>query len=302
MSIVEDIRTPPIVSHFLSGFSTEVTARDHASLDAAGALLPAGTEVFVPFLPKDTVAAQATAAAQLRRMGLTPSPHVVARNLANLAELDETLKRFVGEAGVDRALVLAGDSNAPRGAFSSSLELIESGLFEKYAIRKISIACYPEEHPRIDSAALEAARAAKLAAAERAGLAVTLVSQMCFEASPIVTMARRIRTQGVQVPLRVGLAAPASRAVLLKYALICGIGPSLRVLRDRPSAAAALLSHETPEHLVADLARAQFEEPALRIGGIHFFTFASLASLSKWIEVVTRENSEGADLPTDLSR
>ena len=267
----------------LQNYSAEVTSGDRKSIEAATTMMQPGAEVFIASLPTDSADRQVAAAAQLKRAGLTPVPHVVARNIRNLAELDALLGQLVNEAGVDRALILAGDRDQPAGDFSSSLQLLETGLLGKHGIRKVALSWYPEGHPRISPAALVAARAAKLALAAKAQLDVTLVSQFCFEASPIVATARQIRAEGVTAPLRVGVAGPASRTSLIKYAMICGVGASLRALKERP-VARGLLAGDTPEELLSEVAQAQSNEPALGIQGVHFFTFSSLAATAKFVE------------------
>ena len=267
----------------LKNYSAELTARDHKSIAAAGQL-PAGTEVFVASLPNDTVEDQVAACVALRRAGVTPVPHVVARNITNIAEMDQILARMTGEAGVDRALILGGDRDDPAGDFDSALQLIETGLIQRHGIRTIAISCYPEGHPRITDAVLEEARATKLIAAERAGLDVTLVSQFCFEAKPIIALTERMRALGVTAPYRVGVAGPAKATTLMKYALICGVGASMRALKERQSLTRNLLTGVTPEDLIHELAAAQAANPALGLSGIHFFTFGSLAASIKWIQ------------------
>jgi methylenetetrahydrofolate reductase (NADPH) len=279
------------LADLLRGYSSEVTSGDRKSIEAATTMLRPGDEVFIASLPSDTNARQALAASHLKRAGLTPVPHVVARNITSLAELDVTLRRLTNEAGVDRVLVLAGDREQAAGELHSSLQLLESGLLSKHGIRKIAISAYPEGHPRIASADLVAARAAKLAAAEKAGLEVTLVSQFCFDAAPIISLAEQIRAEGVKAPLRIGVAGPASRTSLLKYALICGVGASVRALKERQAAARNMLAGETPEELLTELARAQTANPALGLSGVHFFTFASLATTANWVEEQRRSNA-----------
>ncbi len=48
---------------------------------------------------------------------------------------------------MDRALVLAGDRDTPAGDLQSSLQLIDSGVLQKYGIRRVFISAYPEGHP-----------------------------------------------------------------------------------------------------------------------------------------------------------
>ena len=274
------------LADLLRGYSAEVTSGDRKSIDAATRMMEPGAEVFIAS-HHDSSDRQVLAAAHLKRAGLTPVPHVIARNIKNLREFDALLGRLTNEAGVDRALILGGDRDQPAGDFSSSLQLLETGMLGKHGIRKIALSWYPEGHPRIAAADLVAARTAKLAVAAQAKLDVTFVSQFCFEPAPIIAMAKQIRAEGVRAPLRVGVPGPASRAALLKYALICGVGASLRALKERP-AARGMLAGETPAELLTEVARAQSTTPALGIQGVHFFTFASLAATIRFVDEHSR--------------
>ena len=268
----------------LSDYSAEVTTPDRKSLDVAAERMPSEARVYVAALPNGTPDRQIEVCAQVRKLGLVPVPHIVARNIDDRASLDQLLGRLSREAGVDRALVLGGDRNTPAGEYHSSLQLIESGLLQQHGIRKIGIACYPEGHPRIPDDVLDKALLDKVAAARTAGLELILISQVCFDSGPIVDFLRRIRAQGVTERIRVGVAGPATRKTLIKYALICGVGASLRALQERQSLTRNLLSEETPEKLIRDLEGAVAAEPELNIWGIHFFTFASLKSTIYWVE------------------
>jgi len=272
----------------LRNYTAEVTARDRKGLEAAPAMMAPGSEVYIAAIPGESEDRLVAAAVQLRQGGLIPVPHIVARNIESRKSLDELLRRLVGEAGLDRALVLGGDRDKPAGEFDSSLQLIETGLFQAHGIKSVRLACYPEGHPRIADEVLEQARAAKLTAAAKAGLDVWLVSQFCFDPKPIIALARRMRALGVAAPFRVGVAGPAERSTLVKYALMCGVGASLRALKERQDLARNVLTGETPEALLTEVAHAQAREPQLGMAGVHFFTFGALAKSAEWADRMTR--------------
>ena len=274
------------LAKLLDNFSCEVTTRDQKSLDAAGDLLRPETRVFIASFPKDTVDDFIRGAVKLHRAGMVAIPHIVARSIPNRAMLDDMLARLSGEAGVDRAHVVGGDRDRPVGEYDAALQLLETGLFQKYGVTRIALACYPEGHPRIPDAVLEQARIDKMKAAAEAGLSVWMVSQFAFEAAPIIALARDMRAQGIDVPYRVGIAGPASHATLLKYAMLCGVGTSLRALRERRGLGRSAMGGETPEPLLTEIALACEAEPDLGIDGIHFFTFGSMAQTAKWVESV----------------
>jgi len=240
--------------------------------------------VYVAALPNDAVDRQVEVCSEIRQKGLIPVPHIVARNIENCAALDNLLGRLSSEAGVDRALILGGDRDKPAGDYDSSLQLIESGLLQEHGIDKIAIACYPEGHPRIPEEVLDKARADKVAAARAGGLKLILISQVCFASAPIIDFLRRIRAEGVTERIRIGVAGPAKHSTLIKYAMICGVGPSLRALKERQSLAKNMLLGETPQKLILELEEAVEAEPSLNIWGIHFFTFASLKNTIEWVE------------------
>jgi methylenetetrahydrofolate reductase (NADPH) len=279
---------PRVLAKLLRNYSAEVTCRDEKSIRAAKALMPPGSEVFIVSLPSDKEDSSVAVAADLRSAGLVPVPHIVARNIGSRADLEALLQRLTTEAKVDRVLILGGDRSHPIGAFDSSQELLETGLFDAFGIRKIKLSWYPEGHPRISDSELAKARAAKLRIAAARGVEVELIGQFCFESEPIIASARHLRAEGIQVPLRVGVAGPASRASLLKYAMICGVGASVRALKERPGAR-SLLNSETPERLLREVAHAQAHEPNLGIHRVHFFTFASLASTAQFVEQHTAQ-------------
>lgn len=279
-----EIDAKSALAAFLRDYSAEVTAPDRKSLDEAADVMRPGSRVYIASLPSDTPDRQVAAAAHLSRIGLIPVPHIVARNIKDRAALENLLARFTGEAGVDRALILGGDRDKPAGDYDSALQLIETGLLQKYGLKRIAVGCYPEGHPRISDAALDTALFQKLAAAERAGLEVIMISQLCFDAGAIIRFAERIRAEGVKARFRVGVAGPAKRSTLLKYALICGVGPSLRALKERQELTQNLLMGETPETLLTEVAVALARNPALNIWGVHFFTFAALRKSIEWAE------------------
>lgn len=288
VATANEINPRTALADLLKGYSAEVTTPDRKSLDAAAELMPKGARVYIAALPKDPPDRQIETAKAVRELGLEPVPHLVARNIKSRAAFDDQLARLRDEARVDRALVLGGDRDDAAGEFHCALQLIETGLFHKYGIDKIAVGCYPEGHPRIKDDALKKALFDKLAAAKEQDLHIILVSQLCFDADTIVRFIRGLREEGVTARFRVGVAGPAKPATLVKYAMICGVGPSLRALRERQEMAKNLLSGETPEALLTEIALAQAAEPSLDIWGVHFFTFAALRKTIEFAESFLR--------------
>lgn len=270
----------PRISAFLAGASLELSSRDPAEIDACAGLLEPGTPVYVSFPPGQTYHGTVALAVRLARAGFRPVPHVAARRIASRAALEDYLARIAGEAGVDCVLVVAGDSDRASGPFDSSLALLETGLFQRYGIARVGVAGYPEGHPRISASALEAAMVAKKSFARGSGIELGVVSQFCFEAEAILSWAAKMKGHGL--PVRVGLAGPASLPRLLRFAALCGIGNSVRSLKARPRAITRLMVEAGPEVALRELAR-RAEPPVV---GAHFFCFGGLIRTARWLRAL----------------
>jgi methylenetetrahydrofolate reductase (NADPH) len=268
------------IQALLAGASVELSSRDPAEIDACMDLLPPGTAVYISMPPGQTYHGNVALAARMRRAGLNPVPHFAARRIASREALDEYLKRSVGEAAVDSALVIAGDSDRAAGPFESSLALLESGHFQKHGVVHLGVAGHPEGHPKIALSALESALAAKKSLARRSGLDLRVVTQFCFESAPVLEWAAKVKVHGL--PVRVGLSGPASLPRLLKFAALCGIGNSIRALKARPQAITRLLVQTGPEEVVRELAR----HAGPPITGLHFFCFGGLVRTARWLRAL----------------
>jgi methylenetetrahydrofolate reductase (NADPH) len=277
---------PSTISPILNGYSIEVNPRDTKALDAALDRLVPGTEVFLPWIPGTNPMDMVAPAAKLQRARLLPVPHVGARHLESAAQLEQFAARLAGDAGVDRILIIGGDRAKPAGPYDSSLAVIQTRVFQQRGILRMAVAGFPEGNPNISEAALEEALAAKLKFAHDSGLQLSMVTQFCFQAEPIVSWMRRLRARGIQNPVRVGLAGPARLVTLARYAVRCGIGNSLRVLTEHPSFA-RLLTERGPEPIIRDVML--LADPAsngilpLAIAGFHFYVFGGFNKTVDWI-------------------
>jgi methylenetetrahydrofolate reductase (NADPH) len=272
----------------LRSATIETSAKNLTEIDAYAGLLPPGTEVYVTWLPTDPYQHLVSVASRLVRAGYRPVPHIAARRLADEASARDFLARLAGEAGVDQALVMAGDVDRPVGPYESAAEFMESGMLERQGIRKVGLAGYPEGHPRIPEATLARALERKIGIARRAGLEPYLVSQFCFEADPILRWLERLREAGIDLPVKVGLAGPASVRTLLAYGARCGVGGSLRAIKSHGISLTRLVAQSGPEHIVARLATARRGEGLGPQVSLHFFSFGGFEKTARWMSQVAR--------------
>jgi methylenetetrahydrofolate reductase (NADPH) len=268
------------VAALVAAASFELSPRDSLSADALNTLFPAGTTVFVNHPARATHHDIVAACARLRRAGFVPVPHIAARRLASVPQLDDFLRRAAAEAGIGRALLIAGDPERPLGPFHDSLDVLKSGLVERHGLTGASFGVYPESHPRIDNQALDAALDAKLALARRRGLEASLVTQFCFDAAPIRARVAALHARGIACPIEIGIAGPGNIATLAKFAIRCGVRSSLQALARGQTAFARILTRATPDALIRSLVAA--ERPEAPIDGLHIFTFAGLRHTALW--------------------
>jgi len=273
------------ITPMLSGYSIELNPGSQV-LDATLDRLAPGTEVFLTWIPGANPMHMVGTARRLRRAGLFPVPHVGARHLESSTQLEQFAVRLVSEAGVDRILVIGGDRAKPAGPYDSSLAVMRTEVFQRAGIIRMAVGGFPEGNPNISETALAEALAAKVNFARSAGLELSIVTQFCFQAEPIVGWLERIRACGIDNPVRVGLAGPAGLVTLARYAVRCGVGTSLQVLTRNPSFA-RLLADKGPEPIIRGIAAlagpGKNGRLPLGIAGLHFFVFGGFKQTLDWI-------------------
>ena len=265
----------------LSSASVEVSSRGH-QLQELRDNFARGTDVTITFLPGDNYRRNVETASALRRAGYNPVPHIAAREMPSREALDDFLARARGEADVRRVLLIAGDLALAKGPFRSSLDICASGLIEARGILSVSVAGHPEGHPY-----LSAANAFKVIEAWRdwgqlTKIRVDVVTQFCFESAPILGWIGELDARGIGLPVIVGLAGPATPATLMKFALRCGIGNSMRSLRSQIGRFGRLLIDTGPDDVMRGLQSASKAATA-PIAGLHLFPFGGLRKASEWL-------------------
>jgi methylenetetrahydrofolate reductase (NADPH) len=270
----------------LRGYSIEVNPNEPKIVDAALARLDPSTEVFLTWIPGVSPTDIIGPAARLSKAGLVPVPHIGARHIESAGQLRDLAARFAAEAGVDRVLIVAGDRATPAGPYDSSLAVMQTEIFQEAGIVRMAVAGFPEGNPNISDVTLEEALDAKLNFASAAGVDLSIVTQFCFAANPIVEWLRQMRARSINVPIKVGLAGPAGLVTLARYAVRCGIGNSLRVLTEKPFFA-KLLVDQGPAPIIREIASAADAAKAtplpLGIAGLHFFAFGGFNKTVDWI-------------------
>jgi methylenetetrahydrofolate reductase (NADPH) len=272
---------------FMTGFTAETTPGAAAKTPDYREHLRPGTVVYITFLPGSEIDDTIAVAKRLKGEGFLPVPHFAARSVPDAAFLEDKLARLTGEAGLEQVLVIAGAVDTPAGDFADTMQLLETGLFDKHGIRKFGVAGHPEGCPDISDQAIAEALRWKNDFAERSGAELYLVTQFCFEAGPVIEWDRRIQAEGNRLPVIVGVPGLATIKTLLGHAKACGIGPSLKFLTRQARNLTKLMTVSTPDRLVTDLAAYQASDPGCGIAGVHVYPLGGLRRSAKWSYAVT---------------
>ncbi|MBK1634542.1 methylenetetrahydrofolate reductase [Rhodovulum adriaticum] len=272
---------------FVQGYSMEVMPRTAEKVADFRALLPAGTRVYIAHLDGTPNGDMVATARRLRDEGFSPMPHFPARSIPDAATLQDWITRYSDEAGVTEGLILAGGIPQPRGDFHCSMQLLETGLFDKAGFTRLHVAGHPEGSRDIDPDGGEtnmmAALGWKQAFAQRTDAEMAIVTQFAFEAGPVIAWADRVRAAGVDLPIHIGVAGPAKLQTLVKYAIACGVGPSLAVLQRRARDVSKLVMPFTPDAFLGDLAQAAATRTDFPIQGVHFFPLGGIKTNAAWL-------------------
>jgi methylenetetrahydrofolate reductase (NADPH) len=265
--------------------SIEITLHDMVHLAESRSVLPAGKTLFVSHLPKQQWHETEAACRAVRAAGFRPVPHVPVRLLPDAPTADRVLGGFVKSAQVDEVLLISGDYPQALGPYSEVLQLMRSGVLQRHGMRRVTVAGHPEGHPWVELADIRRAELNKARLAQQAGLELTLLTQFFFAQAPFLEWVRELRAAGVQARLVAGLAGPTKLSSLIKFAMRCGAGASMRVLTARPAAFAKLLGDHGPESVLRGLAQARCEKSS-DFAGVHLFCFGGFVRTCRWLQAI----------------
>ena len=190
-----------------SDWSIEVTPAGATKIENFAGILEEGTTVNVTFLPGSDPLDTIATAKRLADDGMNAVPHIAARSLQNKAQLDDLLKRMTSEANVREVLVIGGGVDNPVGDFDCTMQVLETGLIQKYGITHIGVSGHPEGSPDISADQLAQAISQKNEFARKEGLSLYMETQFCFDPASVLAWEKTIREAGNHLPVRIGIQA-----------------------------------------------------------------------------------------------
>jgi len=272
------------VEAFLNGYSIEVMPRTAEKVADFRAILPLGTRVYVAHIEGTPIEEMVATATRVVDEGFDVMPHFPARIIKDKAMLADWVAQY-RDVGVRQGLLLAGGVAKPHGDFATSMQLLESGAFDGFD--RLHVAGHPEGNRDIDAdgsdkMVMEAARW-KSAFAERTDAKMAMATQFCFDAAPVIKWVDRLAAEGVKLPVHIGVAGPAKLQTLIKFAIACGVGPSLKVLQKRALDVTKLLLPYEPTDVIAQLAAHKVANPEFGIEQVHFFPLGGIKTNAEWV-------------------
>ena len=267
--------------NMVDGYSLEMTAKETEGLREAAPLIRPDTQIAVTFLPGEEIEQRIEASCLVRELGFEPIAHVSARRIKSHEELEYYLKETAERAKAKRIFVIAGDPPEPEGPFSDSLQIIETGLLEKYGYEVIGVGGHPEGHPNVSKDDLWIWMEKKLQAIRDRDMTPLIVTQFAFDDDAIVEWLGAMRERGIDVPVRLGVPGPAGIKRLLGFAKRCGVGASASVMKKYGVSVTNLIGSAGPDKLVNNL-----EKKLTRAHGrvrLHFYPFGALKASAEWI-------------------
>lgn len=300
----EDLEAPvhnPQIESFLRDYSIEVMPRTAEKVENFRDILPDGTRVYIAHIDGTPIEDMVATARRLAADGFAVMPHFPARIIKDAATLADWIARYQGEAGVNQALLLAGGIDKPQGDFHSSMQLLEDGAFDRAGFKHLHVAGHPEGNRDIDPGGgmknVEDALRWKQKFSETTDASMALATQFAFEAKPIIAWADNLKSAGIDLPVHIGIAGPAKLQTLIKFAVACGVGPSLKVLQKRAKDVTKLLLPFEPTEVIAELAAHKAAHPEFNITNVHFFPLGGIKTNANW----AIENGGASTRPANAS-
>ncbi|MDA9910296.1 methylenetetrahydrofolate reductase [Amylibacter sp.] len=276
----------PALEAFLKNFSIEVMPRTASKIENFKELLPQVTRVYVAHIEGTPINEMIETAKRLTDEGYNVMPHFPARIIESKEVLVNWINRYKNEAGVKDALLLAGGVNQPYGEFHSSMDLLDTGEFDKAGFKNLHVAGHPEGNMDIDTDGktknVDSAISWKQEFSQKTDANMAITTQFCFESGPVIEWADRMASMGIDIPIHIGVAGPAKLQTMIKFSMACGVGASLRVLKRRAKDVTKLLLPFKPDQFLTELAEYKALNPNFLITNVHFFPLGGIKTNANW--------------------
>ncbi len=276
------------IKKFLDGFSVEVTPKAASKIENFEDYIPSGTLVYIAHIEGTPIEEMVETAKKINDQGFCAMPHFPARIIKDKNVLEDWISRYKNEANVSNALLIAGGANKPYGEYDSSIQLIESELFDKADFNNLHIAGHPEGSMDIDpdgsTTNVDQALSWKNEFSKRTDANMAITTQFSFDANSVISWANNIKEAGIDIPVHIGIAGPAKLQTLLRYSIECGVGASIKIIQKRAKDLTKLLLPYKPTNIITELATYKANNPSFNIEKVHFFPLGGIKQVSDFVK------------------
>ena len=260
----------------------ELAPKQAVELDDLADLVPPGTRTYVTDLGSEDDDETLRAVERLRFLGLEPVPHLAARRVTSERSLRGRIERLRSAGDVRDVLIIGGGLDKPAGPYDSTMAVLGTGVIEGSGITHVGVAGHPEGSPDFDDDAAFAALEEKRTYAAKNGLSLRIVTQFGFDPKATLAWVDDLAARGIDMPIHLGVAGPATLKTLLRYAAFCGVGASMQFLKRNALKIAALAQTQSPETVVGPIEE-RWKKGGTAIAGLHTFPFGGTAKSSAWL-------------------
>jgi methylenetetrahydrofolate reductase (NADPH) len=277
-----------ISKNFLTDYSIEVTPNAAIKIDNFAEVLPKNTRIYIAHIEGTPFEDMIKTAKKINDEGFIPMPHFPARIIKNKSILQDWVNQYSNEANVSEGLIIAGGANKPYGDFDSSIQLIETGIFDKASFKRLHVAGHPEGNIDIDpdksNKIVDEALSWKNEFAKRSDAKMAITTQFCFDSKSVIKWVNRLEDMGIDLPVHIGIAGPAKLQTLLRYSIECGVGASIKILQKRALDLTKLLMPYEPNSIISELAEYKSQNPNFNIEQVHFYPLGGTKTTARWAE------------------
>ena len=275
-------QTLKIVKKFLNSYSIETTPNVYAKYGGFSEFLSKDHDVYITYLPDENSNNVVNTAKKLREEGYEVIPHLPARTIVNVNELEKYLGDLANVSGCTKILIIGGGGNQA-GNISSTMDVLQSDFLSKFNFKFVGVAGHPEGSPDISNDNLDLAIKEKNDFSKNVDFQMYIATQFFFEAKSLVDWEKHLNSLGNSLPIHAGIPGPASIKTLINYARSCGIGNSLRFISKQAFNLTKLATLSTPDKLIYDLANYINTNQSTKLENIHFYAFGGMKKTADWL-------------------
>lgn len=278
----------------LSHASIEVLPEQATTFALAANAFAPGAYVFLPHIAGHSLDVRVVAAKHLIARGLHPVVHLSARNFPSIAEFEGHI-RDLDRAGVKCCLAIGGvPSITPNPVLATATDMIESSAFRAASFETVFVAGHPEGIAGVADQELWAALGEKLSLLRSQNRRTEIVTQFAFDGDAMARWANLLRCQEINVPLRFGVAGVTSLPKLIKFAVLCGVGPSLSILKRQAGSIFKVMRDQDPREIIEALSNGLAQNGHANTH-IHFFPFGGWEKTATWMSLNAHAGRACAD-------